>query len=208
MWRGTGSGPGGSDRRRGLRVRGRPGNDRRGSPSPSRADRQVHSAATAFHPRRIRGVRRGADIRAVRSGEASDPTDRRAAAYVSKELAGYVSKQKTDALRSKTATRRRPLRCSRGWGLSMAEAGSWWCRRGSAKRPRPLIPGRGCCCSSVRMGPSRCSTDGPRFRATPSVRQRNGRSGALAERGPWSVEDRQLPFGQAELLRSCQSASP
>lgn len=68
------------------------------------------------------GFGKVADIRAVRAGEGTGDGDKRSAAYVSKELAGYVSKQKTDALRSKTAARRRPFRCSRGWGLSMVEA--------------------------------------------------------------------------------------
>lgn len=61
-------------------------------------------------------------IRAVRRGEGKGDDDKKSAAYVSKELAGYVSKQKTEALRAKTAQRRRPFRCSRGWGFTMAEA--------------------------------------------------------------------------------------
>lgn len=85
-----------------------------------------------------------ADIRAVRPGESGDTTDRRAASYVSKELAAYVSKQKTDALRSKTAARRRPLRCSRGWGMSMAEAeklvvSAWVGEAAQAPDPGPWL---------------------------------------------------------------------
>lgn len=68
------------------------------------------------------GFGRVADVRAVRPGEGTGDDDRRASAYVSKQLAGYMSKQKTDALKAKTAKRRRPFRCSRGWGLSLAEA--------------------------------------------------------------------------------------
>jgi hypothetical protein len=59
-----------------------------------------------------------ADIRAVKD----DAQGERSARYIAKEVAGYVSKGKAEALASKTAQRRRPLRTSRGWGLSLAAA--------------------------------------------------------------------------------------
>lgn len=61
-----------------------------------------------------------ADIREVKAQHADE---RRSAAYVSKEMAGYATKGKAEALAAKTAVRRRPLRQSRGWcGLSMRDA--------------------------------------------------------------------------------------
>jgi hypothetical protein len=65
------------------------------------------------------GFGRVADIRAVKcsDGDAHDT-----AGYVAKQVAAYVSKERAESLRAKTARRRRPLRCSRGWGLSLAEA--------------------------------------------------------------------------------------
>ncbi len=64
------------------------------------------------------GFGRVADVRAVKN----DVEGERAAAYIAKEVAAYVSKGKAEALASKTAQRRRPLRTSRGWGLSLAAA--------------------------------------------------------------------------------------
>jgi len=58
------------------------------------------------------------DIRAVKD----DAQGARSARYISKELAGYITKQKAEALSSKTAVRRRPLRTSRGWGVSLRAA--------------------------------------------------------------------------------------
>lgn len=61
-----------------------------------------------------------ADIREVKAQHADE---RRSAAYVSKEMAGYATKGKAEALAAKTAERRRPLRQSRGWcELSMRDA--------------------------------------------------------------------------------------
>jgi len=59
-----------------------------------------------------------ADIRAVKD----DEEGKRSARYISKELAGYITKSKAEALASKTAVRRRPLRTSRGWGVSLTAA--------------------------------------------------------------------------------------
>lgn len=44
------------------------------------------------------------------------------AGYVTKQLTGYLSKQNAEALSAKTNQRRRPLRTSRGWGMSMERA--------------------------------------------------------------------------------------
>lgn len=85
------------------------------------------------------GFGRITDIRAVRQGEGDGKDDRRACSYVSKQLAGYMTKVKTDALKVKTAERRRPFRCSRGWGLSLADAellvAQAWAARGETREP-------------------------------------------------------------------------
>jgi hypothetical protein len=70
------------------------------------------------------GFGRIADVRAVRQGRTLADDDPRAADYVAKQLAGYVTKERTDGLNAKTAARRRPMRRSRGWGMSLAEAES------------------------------------------------------------------------------------
>lgn len=59
------------------------------------------------------------DIREIKRDLPED--DKRAAAYVAKELAGYVSKG-AEALAEKTNVRRRPVRFSRGWGCSLGQA--------------------------------------------------------------------------------------
>lgn len=58
------------------------------------------------------GFGRVADIRAIRFDLGED--DERSAFYVSKEMAGYVSKAKNGEVKL-VAQRRRPLRTSRGW---------------------------------------------------------------------------------------------
>lgn len=66
------------------------------------------------------GFGRCADIREVKREAGSDATA--SADYAVKQMAGYLSKQNAAALSAKTNKRRRPLRTSRGWGLSMTEA--------------------------------------------------------------------------------------
>lgn len=66
------------------------------------------------------GFGRCTDIREVTREAASDA--RKSADYAVKQMAGYLSKQNAEALSAKTNKRRRPLRTSRGWGLSMTAA--------------------------------------------------------------------------------------
>lgn len=65
------------------------------------------------------------DIRAVRVREGDAGTDPAAVAYICKELAGYVAKQrKGDEMAKFVAARRRPVRLSRGFypgGMARAE---------------------------------------------------------------------------------------
>ena len=71
------------------------------------------------------GFGRVADIRQVDFDAANQEGSKRAASYVAKELAGYVSKAKGDGVGKLVAKRRRPLRTSRGWypgGMKRAEA--------------------------------------------------------------------------------------
>lgn len=63
------------------------------------------------------GFGRCTDIREVRP-VARDGA-RGSAAYVTKQLTGYLTKQSATALSAKTNLRRRPLRTSRGWGGGM-----------------------------------------------------------------------------------------
>jgi hypothetical protein len=67
----------------------------------------------------IREVRRVARVGAKGSAD-----------YVTKQLAGYLTKQSAVALAAKTNERRRPLRTSRGWGDGIREArcGCWLMR--------------------------------------------------------------------------------
>jgi len=70
------------------------------------------------------GFGRVADIRQVDFDAANQEGSKRAASYVAKELAGYVSKAKGDGVGKLVAKRRRPLRTSRGWypgGMKRAE---------------------------------------------------------------------------------------
>ena len=68
------------------------------------------------------GFGRCTDIREVKPSAAGDAPG--SSAYVTKQLAGYLTKQAAAALGEKTAVRRRPLRSSRGWAgrLSLREA--------------------------------------------------------------------------------------
>lgn len=68
------------------------------------------------------GFGRCTDIREVKQSRATDA--RGSADYVTKQLAGYLTKQAAAALGDKTNERRRPLRTSRGWadGLSLRKA--------------------------------------------------------------------------------------
>ena len=66
------------------------------------------------------GFGRCTDIREVKRDAVSDA--KKSADYVVKQMAGYLSKQNAEALSAKTNKRRRPLRTSRRWGLSMTEA--------------------------------------------------------------------------------------
>jgi len=103
------------------------------------------------------GFGKVADIRAVRAGEGSGEGDKRSAAYVSKELAGYLSKQKTDALRSKTATRRRRSDALGGGVCQWRRPNAWWRRRGRTtpeEANRTLA--RGSSSTVARMAASRC----------------------------------------------------
>ncbi len=59
------------------------------------------------------------DVRAVKGDGEEDAKN--SAAYVAKELAGYVMKD-GQGLAEKTAVRRRPVRFSRGWGCSLGAA--------------------------------------------------------------------------------------
>ncbi len=59
------------------------------------------------------------DVRAVKGD--GDEDAKNSAAYVAKELAGYVMKD-GKSLADKTAVRRRPVRFSRGWGCSLGAA--------------------------------------------------------------------------------------
>jgi len=85
-----------------------------------------------------------ADIREVDMDPNADPDDPTSAAYITKELAGYVSKQKQeDALGKLTRKRRRPMRTSRGWypgGMARAkeELAALWLEdeEGDDKRDR------------------------------------------------------------------------
>lgn len=68
------------------------------------------------------GFGRVADIRAVEMDPEKD--GKSAAGYIAKEISGYLSKTKTEGLGKLVATRRRPLRASRGWypgGMKRAE---------------------------------------------------------------------------------------
>lgn len=70
------------------------------------------------------GFGRVVDIRLVDFDPANQSGSIRAASYVAKELAGYVSKAKGEAVGKLVAKRRRPLRTSRGWypgGMKRAE---------------------------------------------------------------------------------------
>jgi hypothetical protein len=62
------------------------------------------------------GFGRVCDIREVKPGTEEEREENQDAAwYVAKQMAGYVTKTKSESLASKTAVRRRPLRRSRGW---------------------------------------------------------------------------------------------
>ena len=86
----------------------------------------VLSTGAYIHQPRLVGMAKAAgfglctDIREITkdAGEASEAS----AAYASKQMAGYLTKQNAEALTAKTNKRRRPLRTSRGWGLSLREA--------------------------------------------------------------------------------------
>jgi hypothetical protein len=71
-----------------------------------------------------------ADIREVKAGaEETMPTGEAnpaAALYVVKEMGGYLTKEKAAHLVLKTNRRRRPLRLSREWGISLRQAEEAW----------------------------------------------------------------------------------
>lgn len=74
---------------------------------------------------RAAGFGRCTDIREVKHTASEDSTE--SAMYVTKQLAGYLTKQEVAALSAKTAVRRRPLRTSHGWagGLTLTKAEAW-----------------------------------------------------------------------------------
>lgn len=88
----------------------------------------LHTLQTGrfIHKDRLKGMAHAAgfgrctDIREVKRDSAEGA--RSSVSYAAKQMAGYLSKANADALAAKTNKRRRPLRTSRGWGLSMAEA--------------------------------------------------------------------------------------
>jgi hypothetical protein len=77
------------------------------------------------------GFGKVADIREIKATAAE--SDKKSIAYSTKEMAGYLSKQKAAALLVKTNKRRRPLRVSKGWGMSLGEAESIWAEAMAAK---------------------------------------------------------------------------
>jgi len=82
----------------------------------------IHQRKLASWAERV-GFGRVTDIRAVGFDLAGD--DERSAAYIAKEMAGYVSKSKGASAGKLVAQRRRPLRTSQGWypgGMKRAEA--------------------------------------------------------------------------------------
>jgi len=82
----------------------------------------IHQRKLASWAERV-GFGRVTDIRAVGFDLAGD--DQRSAAYIAKEMAGYVSKSKGASAGKLVAQRRRPLRTSQGWypgGMKRAEA--------------------------------------------------------------------------------------
>lgn len=117
------------------RLRGRLARDRKGGPYmqqyaavvevQQRGALHLHVLLTGrFVPqRKLVGMARAAgfgrctDIREVR--RAAHDEARGSAEYVTKQLAGYLTKQGAAALSAKTNERRRPLRTSRGWGGGM-----------------------------------------------------------------------------------------
>lgn len=70
------------------------------------------------------------DIREIRKGAGEIAADGKpntaALGYVVKQLGSYLTKAKAERLDAKTNKRRRPLRCSRGWGMSLREAEHWF----------------------------------------------------------------------------------
>jgi len=69
---------------------------------------------------RSAGFGRCTDIREIKSDAGEGALS--SASYSAKQMAGYLSKQNAEQLAAKTNKRRRPLRVSRGWGLSLTEA--------------------------------------------------------------------------------------
>lgn len=66
------------------------------------------------------GFGRCTDIREIKPNALDDA--RGSAGYAVKQMSGYLTKQNAAALTAKTNKRRRPLRTSRGWGITLGDA--------------------------------------------------------------------------------------